>query len=629
MRPCPIRFRDCVRRRGIAMLAHVNKWWVGLNGFASRNDESLWLLLLLSGLAGAVKGTLTATWQHPVETAQVLLGLVTYDHSSLPYAYHVSAFSIINYFACLFLALTNSEFLSSILIAALVGALSMQTLAMCAFLILGNTYRALLIAIVLGSLKLVGSGISYPIIFTGTEHTYGRIGLAFVIYAALWLALARYRTGLFLTGLSIGFHAAWGMWLNGCLALVFLLKYKKLSSLLTWKNFAYYLTGVLIPVTLLVWQKTHFPVSPQSSLAHAGDASDIFLNYIRYWDLHRHSVDDPTKLFNGFLFAGLSLYLSILYLVKNRSRDISAGETIFFWFMIVSTVLSIPLVFVPSWFDPSYFSQLFVQVMPGRFINISIFLCPTIFFASLYAFRAGMRSIPHVLITMLAIFLLVRGQYGDTQGIIFALVGFIWAAQYMRKASLDVPAAGTGERNPLGVFLIMLVCVSPAYLLYKEKDIKADFPRIDIPRPYSGAILTTYEYYMIQIQTRISTITPHIDGYLYLGNDAYLLDLNKFTTDLFGISLTSKPPSSMLLHHSVILTDDFKRTWESRSCTQWQDLAAQYYFGMILVPGTIHLKLEKINPEQQRNVYKPTCAIPSGASCGLKCRQLPEAPRLT
>jgi hypothetical protein len=195
-----------------------------LTSLVNNHDKSLWLLLLLSGVAGAVKGTLTSTWQHPVQTAQVLLGFVSYDHSLLPYVYHVSAFSVINYVACLFLALTKSEVLSSILIAALVGAISMQTLAMGAFLILGNTYRSLLIALVLGSIKLVGSGICYPIIFTGTEHTDGRIGLAFVIYAVLWLALSRYRTGFFLSGFAVGIHAAWGLWLNACLALVFLLQ---------------------------------------------------------------------------------------------------------------------------------------------------------------------------------------------------------------------------------------------------------------------------------------------------------------------------------------------------------------------------------------------------------------------
>ena len=141
-----------------------------LGALADKYDTRLWLLMALSGIFGLAGGLATATWQHPIETAQVLMGLVVYDHSSLPYAYHVSTFSFLNYVSWGLLFITNSEMVSSILLSGLLGVLAMKTLAMSAFVIISNVYIATLIALLIGKFDLLVQGISYPVIFLGTEH---------------------------------------------------------------------------------------------------------------------------------------------------------------------------------------------------------------------------------------------------------------------------------------------------------------------------------------------------------------------------------------------------------------------------------------------------------------------------
>ncbi|MDO8412447.1 MAG: hypothetical protein Q7S51_01510 [Gallionellaceae bacterium] len=199
---------------------------------ADKYRQSLLCLLVLSGIFGAIMGVSTATWQHPIETAQVLMGWVSYDHSSLPYAYHVSLFSLLNYIAWFLLAVSNSEVSSSILLSAMIGIMAMQTVAMAAFLIVRNVYVAMLITSFLTALNFFGVGISYPIIFMGTEHSYGRAGLYFVVYAMLMFAFSKHRTGFLMCGLAIGIHPTWGLWLNACLFVAFAAQYVRFKSLL-------------------------------------------------------------------------------------------------------------------------------------------------------------------------------------------------------------------------------------------------------------------------------------------------------------------------------------------------------------------------------------------------------------
>jgi hypothetical protein len=574
---------------------------------ADRNGESLWLLLVLSGILGAVEGLHTATWQHPVETAQVLLGMVSYDPSSLPYAYHVSLFSLLNYVASLFLAVTHSEAASSALLAALLGILAMQTIAIVIFLVVRNVYHAVVIAAALAAIKLFGAGISYPIFFMGTEHAYGRAGLLFDIYALAWLAFSRFRTGLFLCGLAVGVHPAWGLWLNLVLLLAALLRYRETRALLVPANILAYAAGIALPLALFAWQKSHYPVTFAHVAADASSARDIFLNYVRYWDYHRQKFDNLGVLATGFFYALASLALSALHFRRGREAG-DAGKTLFFLAVIVSTLLSIPLVFIPSWFDAAQFPEWFVALMPGRFINISIFLCTPLLFAALFGPGRDkiLSSPPAQLAGILALFIVAKAQYGLRYAAALVLVseGLLILRHALRRRLPDA--------RSLGVPVIVLTFLSLLYPLHRHHAIEAAFGHGVIPLPVAGSILTTREDYMIQAQMRVSSLTPHIDGYVYLADPAAKLALDRFTTDLFGVPIGAPPPGATL-HQSVIATADFSKLWESRDCHEWEHLAAKYHFGLIVVPAALHLKLERIGGDTQWNAYRPACAANGGA----------------
>ncbi len=137
-------------------------------------------LFLITGIIGFILGVIKADFQVSVEAAQVLIGLVNYESSSLPYEYYSHNYSLINYLSVIFLYLSNSEILSSILICGITGCIGMQILGMLLYLITENIWFSILVSLILALKNMFMPGISYGINFLGTPHVYGRLGLFLV-----------------------------------------------------------------------------------------------------------------------------------------------------------------------------------------------------------------------------------------------------------------------------------------------------------------------------------------------------------------------------------------------------------------------------------------------------------------
>ena len=579
-----------------------------------KNNKNLSLLLLLSGIFGFVAGTTTATWQVPIETAQVLMGLVVYDPTTLQYNYHVSVFSILNHIGCILLSLTNSEIISSLLLSGMLGILAMQALVMAIFLVLRNVYLSIFLALCLTVLNFFGPGISYPIWFMGSEHSYGRAGLTFVLYAVLFIAHSKYRVGFFLCGLALWVHPTWGLWLNICLVLTFFMQYRNLKELLVTRNIAFYILGVGMFLAALAWQKIYYPIGLGNGSSEVSEARDIFLNYIKYWDYHRQKFDNIRLLTQGILYAWLSLLLAIFFIKKNNGAP--AGERVFFSFVVISTVLSSIFVFVPSWFDPKFFPEFMVTLMPGRFINISIFLCSPLLLASipsLLPYLTGPKKKLHAVVWKLAaasiLIIVIGSRFGMRSAIISTGLAavLIWWIQNRQTPYAANPVRIFQENPWICLTAITLIALTPAYFIYKSQPIADRFRTIGIPKTFDGAILTTMEHYLLQLGTRVGTITPHLDGYVYAGS-ASLIGLNQLTKDIFGISLSVVPPANMQLHQSIIATIDYKATWESRACEEWERLSKKYHFGLVLVPASMQLRLPQASNGHDWRTYRPTCS---------------------
>lgn len=563
------------------------------------------VLLLSSGFLGAMVGIMHAGWQVPVETAQVLTGLVRYDPGSLQYAYHAAVFSVLNYLAAVLLLITNSEVVASYVILAVLGAIAMQCMAMIIFLITRNVYTGVLGGWLVFEIHFYGSGISYPIILFGSPHAFGRAGHLVALYALLFFAFKRYKAALFLVGLSLAVHVPWGLWLNGCLLLVILWNGRSLRHQLNRAHASWYLAGTGFSLVLLAWHKVNYPVAPADATS-VHETTELFRNFIAYWDHHRVRRGVWLGLTRELFYASITLVWAA---IAARRWKHNAGDILFYRTLVVSTVISVVLVFVPSWFDPTAFPQAFVAMMPGRFINFSILIALPLLLGHLLRHAArpislGFVGVGWLLITSLAARYGHVGSVGRPFGLLLVVVA-LSVLQKIGKWTSPVPP-GPRVNQLLGLATLLLLIIVPAYVVHRAPYIAQSFPRLSLPSAGQSAVLTTIDRYLLQVEQRVPVITPMLDGYPYAGSDA-LERVDRFMEDLYGLTLKEPPPEGVQRNGGVIATADYSALWEARSCAAWEQLAAKYNFALVVVPAPLELKLPGGSVGDDWNAFHPKC----------------------
>ena len=587
------------------MKLQINK---NLAGEFNSWNQSLFFLLLVAAIFGLAMGIQSSTWQASVESAQFILGLVKYPPDSIEYELNAAMFSLLNYFSAFFLQLTNSEVMSSIITSAAIGIMAFQVLAMVIFLFSRNVLLSIFMAAVIAFNDLFGWGISYPIYFVGTPHGFGRIALFFPLYSILLICLSQIRVGSLLLGISVGMHPTSGIWAIGCYSLAQVIGSNFLSGFrVNRQALKYFFCGIGFVVLAYLYQKWKFPVVNLEDY-EISRASQIFNNYIRFWDYHRRKIDDIPFISNGLLLAFSSLVISALLLKGERDAVLKAPR-IFLKFVIISTTISIPLVFIPSWFDPGLFPSLFVASMPGRFINFSIFLLPPLLAVYLNTLIKSNKYLSYLVVGAF-----ITATFSYTYGLgSFRFVIITLALPFLYLCSIFLKQLKITNLNKLTAatvaFMSASIIFSP-FVVYKLVDSarKFNFRYSVIQGEVKQSTLITMHNFYFKAQHRLPTITPHLDAFTYLGVSPVLIKLNTYTKEVFGISLDSEPGDDIKdLHLSAFSLNDYQRLWAERTCEDWSALSEKYHFSLIEVPKFMVLKLPEASQDGSLRRYYPKC----------------------
>lgn len=574
---------------------------------AARYEDSLWLLLGLSGFLGIIWGIATATWQTPIEAVQVMAGLVRYEPSSPVYAEHIRLFTGVNYFLLPILALTRSEMFTSILLCAVIGMIAMQSLALAVFVGVRNVYLALISAVIAVPIHLFGYGIAYPIIFMGSAHANGRLGFFFAVLAVLFFAFSRFRTAFLLCGLTLLVHPSWGVFVGLCLALVLATGYPYLKSLVNRENLLAYFGGVAVSVAVVVIHKIVYPL-PRESGVDLVAARKLFSTYIQNWDYHRQRFSDPGNLIRELSYAAVGLVLAILLF---RDKKSSLGEKLFAHVLMAATALGVIFVFIPSWFSPDAFPETLIALMPGRFVNVILFLALPLLVGFLLRNRTTIPGLVTVAAVWALLYLMQRFnpftvRIGPREFSLM-LTALVFAGLRFWKGDSAAKASGYGFTNlPLAAGVLALTAYAPFFLIRQLPEMRQSFHRVQVP-PFTGKVLTTIENYSLQAQARVPTFTPLLDGFPHTGAGT-LLTVQREMRDVYGIDIGEESPRAKVLHRGVIVTSDYRSLWEDRSCKDWQLLARQYQLGLIITPSNLVLRLPRADNDPAWNKYYPRCA---------------------
>jgi len=580
------------------------------------NRSPVLSVLILSGLVGFCLGLSNATWQVTVETGQVLAGLVKYPLDNPFYMYHIKLFTIINQISALLLRLIGSEKVISIFISGLLGMISFQAISLFIFAINKDICMSVLGVIFIYFVNYVGDGVIYPIWFLGQPHTYGILGLAFIVLVIALLGAKAYRLGLFCLGLAPCVHPSLGTWLCFIIFLSAFFQWDFAKRIIK-EYYRYFIIGMFIAVLSFAYQLYLMQDLPVIEPEIKKQYLDSF---VKYWGSHQQKFywgfATTQTHFNrwGIFFCIYSVIAGFLGL-KCFKKDSSLS----FLFTVIATsgILSLLLGFVTQ-LPPENIPSYLLIFMPGRYINLNNIVLAALLFGILTC------SDNKPLITNYNIFTFFLissffSKHSEVQMVVFAVV-LLWLTYLTSKKDsiiekrilLSTRKHKVSYKTLLLTFLAILILVNVP--IRREKFVKRflfgpidfqDRTNNEFYRKISernGLLLTTHYSPLVSIKTRRPILadmaSPNTITYAPESGPVF----NNILKRVYGVDLLTPPPKQY--QHREIRPELYKDLWEKRTVEEWRDIKKEFGVTDVLTKADWKLLLPVIGKNEKMVLYE-------------------------
>jgi hypothetical protein len=583
-------------------------------------------VLLWSGLLGFALGALLADWQVVVETGQVIAGLVRYPADNPFFIYHVKLWSLLNQGCGLALRMGVSEIVLSVIVSGLLGLLSFQALSLVVYVLSRDALVAIGAAFVIFLSGATNYGVVYPISLVGTQHTYGVVGLAWVVLVAALFGAGRPKAGGFLLGLAPAVHPSLGVWLGVLLGLAGLWNWRQTWDLVR-PGVKYFLAGGAVTAASLAVQFALMPALPHADPAESLRYLDAFVGF---WDGHRAPV--------AFTRAGIALNIAALLVsVASLSRwspgsssrwspgapsrwspgSLDPGDRFLLRFIAVTAAASLGLAFV-SHLPPAAVPTALLVLMPSRLLNIDVLAAAALVFGILGR-RAGLwRQLGLIAIALVLLFSgrsslwhffepdgsRMVSKLGLAPFVVLLLVGMAVVGRIVAQTEFGSAADGRTEvRSALRTVRALTVALMAAamglsFLTAIERD-RAERAWILRDRTNDrlfafaarepGLLLTGGDLHLIQLRSRRAVLLDGggLDALPYALEAAPAMD--RILRDVYGVDLFH-PPEEARGQGKVPLEAN-RVVWEHYSPARWQEIGRTYGVTQVMTPGDWHLEL--------------------------------------
>lgn len=531
-----------------------------------------------------------ASWQVPVESAQVLAGLVTYPLDNPFYLYHVKLWTLVNQAAALLLTVGVPELSVSFLIEGAIGSLTFSAIFLIVYSICGKPVIALFTPLFMYALNLVGLAVAYPIYLLGTSHSYGIVGLSFTVLVIGVLGVGRYRTGAFLAGMAPALHPSLGTFCVIVAACTIVLNYRTLKSTLPRMLMSFCL-GAGVTLTSLWWQSRYFALGPVLD----GDRKQQYIkSFIENYDFHR----PLSGWSHGGLLVGLLILFAAIRLVCHD--DLSIGARIVASAVAASLVITVAIVALADFVPPFAFLKILI---PWRYLNLAqLCLVPIVigFLASSTSYLPRFKGVVLLLVPLVSLFWIKYTSvdpawlYGSLALAVILLSG---------KWSLDIPEPLFGPLSrqlerviTLGCIVLVATCVVPSGKalfsgnLMLEDRTNTEIIRIASMRP--GMLLTAGEMHLVQLATRRPVLLDGggLDFFCYVPESGPRL--NEIMRKVYGMDIFVPLPEQV--RNCGVIPMIHRQLWEERTQEEWRLLRREFGVTDIFTPASWELQLPRI-----------------------------------
>jgi len=563
--------------------------------------------LVVSGLVGYYVGSRGfPEWQVPVESAQVIAGIVRYPAGNPFFIYHLQLWTLLHQVCAALLAMGVSEIRLSTILSGISGMVSFQALALTVYAFGRSTWISTVAAIVIFTTRAADYGVRYPIFLLGTSHTYGTLGLSLVVLVAALFGCGRYGLGLFLLGLAPAIHPSLGVWLAliAGLALAWDARTARTFVLPRWR---WFLAGVLVTAASLglhLWTGRNLPsIDPPTAARYLSAFTTL-------WDDHRRpmGLDSP-----GIALNGAALVLGLLWLTVFRAV-VSPASAFVLRFVSVSAAVSFACVAV-SHVAPDRLPRLLVVLMPTRVANVDAMMFGALVFGLIGLYRRTVWG--RVLLTTFAAGLLINHQgllsprferattlplepRLFTIYVMLAAAGLLVSGAartaWMARDNLRVRTMPGGIRVAADLALVAVVAGALVPGLFP---LPGSAPGIFRDRTNdglfataargSGMLLTGGDLHLVQLRTRRPVVLDGggLDGLPYALPGAP--ETERILRDIYGLEFFHPPDEARGV--GMIPPSVNQPIWEAYSTDRWQEIRRTYNVTQVLTYNNWTLRL--------------------------------------
>lgn len=574
--------------------------------------------LVLSGAIGYYVGSRGfPEWQVPVETAQVIAGLVTYPPGNPFFIYHLKLWTILHQLCALLLTAGVSELRLSTVLSGATGMLSFQALAMTTYAFSRSAWLSTVAAIVVFVSRATDYGVRYPIFLLGTSHTYGSIGLSWVVLTVALIGCGWYRAGLLLLGLAPAIHPSLGIWLGllAGLALAWDARGSRENVLPAWRWFVAGAALTAISLLLHLWTGRQVPS------IDAAAATRYLSTFTTLWDEHRQPM--------GFFHAGVALNLAsvlvgLLWLTVFK-RFVPSSARFLLRLVSVSGIVCFACVGI-SRIPPERLPSLLIVLMPTRVANVNAMIFAALVIGLVGASRFA--AVGRLLSTALLAGLLLNHQGLLSAGLertawiggepkrltLFVMLG---GAALLALCALAIrrgdAAAAAGPRwfrwlaDAAAITIVAaavipgLVRASPRVVSVVLRDRTNDALLATAARG-RGMLATGGDLHLVQLRTRRPVLIDGggLDGLPYAIAGAP--EMVRILHDVYGIDFFNPPPEA---HGIGMIPSSFNRqVWEANSMDRWKAIRRAYNVTEVMTPNDWILRLPIVAQNAHSLLYE-------------------------